>query len=281
MKKISIILTIAVTILATTACDPIENRNELSGQTTMAKIDQLVSVTAEMRDGVRSNYLLLNADGMDALCSFDYGVGTYVGTKARVQVVTEGANTVIFTALNADGTKLTKEFTVDVQKCFDVAPEWGLFCGSGEKTWVWDDDAPVWGNGGYLANVAPGWWAVSVGDIDGQAPGEGAGASMIFSVKGSSLTKVKTDGTEIKGTFAFSFTEKDIIKDSSGEADWATGTLKTAGVTVLCGINPNASPKDVTTYNILKLDDGHLVLATAQPNTGAWGEAWFWRFRAK
>lgn len=262
-----------------TSCDPIENRQEMKGATTIDKINSIVSVTAEIRDGKRSNYLLLNAEGLDALCAFDYGVGTYVGTKARVQVVVPGDNVVKFTALNADGTKLSKDFTVNVEECFDVAAEWSIFCGSGEKVWGWDTQASsVWGNGGYLSNVAPGWWAVPIGDMEGQTPGEGAAATMTFSVKGSSLTKNKSDGSKQQGIFSFDMSKKTAGADGG---PWGIGKLTTSAVTVLSGKQSNGGGAPIYSYDILKLNEQELVLAWPEPGAGAWGTAWYWMFRAK
>jgi hypothetical protein len=278
MKKITGLFIIMVMAMGFISCDPVENRQVLEGATTMDKINSLVTVSAEIRDGKRSNYLLLKSDGLDALSSFDYGLGTYVGTNGRVQVVSRGDNTVVFTALNADGTTLKKEFTVNVEELYDVAPEWELFCGPGSKTWSWDDQAAaVWGNGGYLGNVAPGWWTVSLADMDGQTPGEGAGATMTFTVKGSTLTKDKTNGSKEEGTFSF-----DMGKTTSGDNGiWGIGKLSTKGVTVLSGKQPNNDGLPVNEYDILKLNASEMVLAFPEPGAGAWGTAWFWLFRAK
>ncbi|MDR2497527.1 MAG: hypothetical protein LBD21_10420 [Tannerellaceae bacterium] len=278
MKKIKGLFAIIAVVLLCSSCDPLETRQELKGATTMDKINSLVSVSAEVRNGKRSNYLLLKSDGLDALSSFDYGLGTYVGTNGRVQVVSRGDNTVVFTALNADGTKLSKEFTVNVEELYDVAPEWEMFCGNGSKVWTWDEQASaVWGNGGYLGNTAPGWWTVAAGDMDGQTPGEGAGATMTFSVKGSALVKNKTNGSAEEGSFAF-----DMSKQTLADGNiWAIGKLSTKGVSVLSGKQPNHGGGPVNEYDILKLTNTEMVLAWPEPGAGAWGTAWFWLFRAK
>ena len=244
----------------------------------MDKVNNLVSVTAEMRNGKRSNYILLKSDGLDALSSFDYGLGTYVGTNGRVQVVSRGDNKVSFTALNADGTKLTKDFTVNVEELYDVAPEWEMFCGNGSKVWTWDSQAEaVWGNGGYLGNTAPGWWTVKAADMNGQTPGEGVGATMTFSVVGSSLVKAKTAGGKEQGAFSFDMSKKTMADGNV----WAIGKLSTKGVSVLSGKQPNHGNAPVTEYDILKLTATEMVLAWPEPGEGAWGTAWFWLFRAQ
>jgi hypothetical protein len=260
------------------ACAPIEEREELTGSITA---DQLkISAIPEIRDGVNSNYVILNSDGNPCLSSWDYGSGTLIGTGGRVQLLLTGDNDIIYTGLNPDGTKITKTLTVHIDRTYDVAPEWALFCGSGEKVWKWDDQAPaVWGNGGYLSNVAPGWWTVPVADMEGQTPGEGAAASMTFSLKGASLTKNKSDGSKESGTFSFDMTKTTM--NAGGDAVWAIGKLSTARVTVLSGKQPNAGNDPVYSYDILKLTDSELALSFPEPGAGAWGTAWYWLFRAQ
>src|SRR5690606_21912832 len=122
-----------------------------------------------------------------------------------VLLVTTGENAIEFTGLNANGTKITKTLTVNVDELtFDVPSAWASLTGRSENTWVWDGSQPaVWGNGGYLGSSKPEWWMLSVGDIDDQAPGEGEGASMVFGLSGSSLTKVKSNGDTEAGSFSF------------------------------------------------------------------------------
>lgn len=264
--------------LACLSCAPIEDRNELKGSITA---DQLkISAIPEIRDGVNSNYVILNSDGNPCLSSWDYGSGTLIGTGGRVQLLLTGDNEIIYTGLNPDGTTITKTLVVHVDRAYDVAPEWGLFCGSGEKVWKWDNQADaVWGNGGYLSNVTPGWWTVPIGDMEGQTPGEGAGASMTFSLKGASLTKNKSDGSSEKGTFSFDMSQTTL--NAGGDALWGIGKLNTSRVTVLSGKQPNADNAPVYSYDILKLTDSELALGFPEPGAGAWGTAWYWLFRAE
>lgn len=180
--------------------------------------------------------------------------------------------------MNHDGTTITKTLTVQIDTLINVPAQWGFLCGTKEKSWVWDDTDPtaVWGNGGYMGNVSPDWWKVALADIDGQAAGEGAGAEMVFAIGGSSLTKIKADGTSSKGSFSFDMTAKTLLADGTV---WAIGKLKTKNVGVLCGIQPNGGGATVYDYDILKLDADKLVLAFAEPGGG--GAAWFWMFKAK
>jgi len=239
-----------------------------------------ISAIPEIRDGVNSNYIQLNSDGNACLSSWNYGFGTLVATKGTVKVMAKGPNTIVYTGLNADGTMITKSITVQVDALYDVEPEWALFCGdSGLKDWVWDNTvAGPWGNGGYKGNNAPGWWVVSINDINGQAPGEGAGASMTFSLIGAKIIKNYNDGTTAEGSFTFDMSK---ITYDDGGAVWAKGKLNTKNVTVLCGKSPNEGNAPVYSYDILKLTENNLVLSYPEPGAGSWGTAWFWVFMKK
>ena len=276
MNKTLIYSMLAASLLMV-ACDPAEDRDVLSGAITADQLN--ITATPQVVDGKNSNYIDLNSDGVGTLTSWFYGNGTTTSTKTTVQVVLAGQREIVFTGLNHDGTYITKTLTVQVDTLINVAPEWGILCGTGEKNWVWDNTlSAVWGNGGYLGNTSPGWWTVALADIDGQAKGEGAGAKMTFAVDGSGLTKIKSDGSSTKGSFVFDMSA--ITKDDGG-AVWAKGKLTTKNVTVLCGKSPNEGNGPVYSYDILKLDDQKMVLSYPEPGAGSWGTAWFWMFRAE
>ena len=277
MKKTLIFSMLAATLMLA-ACDPTENRDVLSGAITADALN--ISATPLLVGGKKSNSVELNSDGVGVLTSWNYGNGVTTSTKTTVQLVLKGANQIVFTGLNHDGTTITKTLTVQIDTLIGVPPEWGMLCGAGAKSWVWDDTDPtsVWGNGGYKGNTSPGWWKVALADMNGQTTGEGAGAEMVFSVSGSSLTKKKSDGTSVKGTFTFDLTAKTL--DDNGVV-WARGKLTTKGVTVLSGKAPNGGNAPVYAYDILKLDDAKMALAWPEPGQGSWGTAWFWMFKAK
>lgn len=262
------------------ACDPEENREVLSGAITAEDLE--ISATPLIVNGKKSNSIELNSDGVACLSSWNYGNGTTISTKTTVQLVLKGANDIVFTGLNHDGTTITKTLTVQIDTLINVPAEWGILCGAGEKSWVWDDTqaSAVWGNGGYKGNTSPGWWKVALSEINTQAGaiGEGIGAEMIFSVQGSSLTKKKADGTSVKGAFSFDMTA--ITKDDGG-AVWGKGKLKTKNITVLCGKQPNAANAPVYEYDILTLNNSKMALCFPEPGAGSWGTAWFWMFKAK
>jgi hypothetical protein len=279
MNKI-LLYSMLAAIMMMVACDPIEDRDVMSGAITAN--DLQISATPVLVNGKKSNSIMLNSDGVGCLSSWNYGNGITTSTKTTVQLVLKGANDIVFTGLNHDGTTITKTLTVQIDTLINVPAEWGILCGSGTKSWVWDDSQTdgVWGNGGYKGNTSPGWWKVVLADVDGQTKGEGIGAEMVFSVHGSSLTKKKADGTSVVGSFTFDMSA--ITKDDGG-AVWAKGKLVTKNVTVLSGKQPNSASKNdpIYEYDILKLDKEKMVLAWPEPGAGSWGTAWFWMFKAK
>jgi len=281
MKKIIGLFIITVAAMTFVSCDPVENREVLKGATTMDKINQLVRVEQETRDGKRSNYFSFYCEGLDALSSFQYGIGRYVGTKAEGVkcFVVPGDVEILFTALNSDGTKLQRTFTFTVDECFDVEPEWELFCGTGSKTWTWDDgvDAP-YGMGDALWSDEADWWAPDISDNI-----EGPGATMTFAANGSTLTKNKTDGSVEQGVFSFNMDEQhDDYSRSLGELTTSIPVL--AGQTTGEDTGNGPDGKDVKVYEILTLTEGNMMLSWLEPDetpdTDGWGQATLWFFKA-
>jgi hypothetical protein len=274
-KAIIYILMLFMGIL--TACDPLEDRDTLTGAITADQLD--ISATPILVNGLRSNKIVL-INHSPVSCEWDYGVGLSQKALDTVLMVIEGDNPIKFTGLNADGTFIEKTLSVNVEELsFEVPVQWGLLCGTGEKEWVWAS-SNCWGNGGYLINTAPAWWILSPGaDLDAQVEGEGtADASMVFSIQGASLTKKRSDGTTVKGTFSFDMTK---TTNNTGGEIWAIGKLKTAGVTVLVGVSPDEGKASVYEYDIHTLDEETLILSYAPAGSGEWGTAYYWVFKAK
>ncbi len=310
MKNILRIFSIAVIgMMALVSCEPIENRQEMTGSVTKEEVMKYVKVIPIQLESlekpgtmVTSNYVSFRSDGLRALTSFTYGVGTFAGTFAdSVQAfVVAGEQAVWVNILNPDGTVPSwspVEFPVDVQEAFNVDPEWALFCGTGEKTWTWnggeDGNALVWGNGGYRDNRQPSWWGRTLADIgtETNAEGEGKDAVMVFSANGATLTKIRTNNTTQAGTFSFDMSKR---KTSAGNSPlwadestdpailWSIGKFYTSNVTVLVGKMQNKGEGPVNDYDILKLTEDEIVLAWPEEgdNTGDWGGCWYWMFKA-
>ncbi len=258
------------------ACDPVEDRDSIGGEISADELE--ISASPVIVDGKNSNKVILRNDS-PVLASWNYGLGTTQSSYDTVLMVVTGTAKISFTGLNPNGTEITKDLEVTVDTlAYEVPAQWGYLCGSGEKKWVWDKTATsCFGNGSYLQNTSPGWWALTVADINDQASGEGDGAYMIFSTNGATLTKYLTDGTSVSGTFSFDMTATTL--DSNGDV-WAEGTLNTSSVTVLCGISINENKAKVYDYDILSLDDETMTLSYHADGASSGSEAWFWLFRA-
>ncbi len=276
MKK-QIIYPLLILAAFIIACDPIEDRDTMGNAITADELD--ITATPVVKKGMNTNKIVME-NHSPVLSYWNYGLGTTEKSIDTAIMVVPGTSTITFTGLNANGTQITKDLTVDVDTLFyEVDPEWALLCGEGEKTWTWDESlSSCFGNGGYLGNTSPGWWALTVAEIDEQASGEGQGGTMVFSTSGATLTKNYIDGTSKSGNFSFDMSKT--TYDEGGNL-WAKGVLTTKSITVLCGISINEGGIDVNNYDILALDDETLTLSYHASGTTAWGEAWFWMFTAE
>lgn len=276
MKRLAILYFSLLSIILI-SCDPVEKTDSIGEQISADELN--ITATPIVVNGKNSNRVILE-NHSPVLSNWDYGVGVSQRQTDTVLLVVEGNNKITFTGLNPNGTTITKELTVLVDELsFAVPLEWGYLCGTGEKEWEWDTTQPaVWGNGGYMGNSAPAWWALKIDEIEEQAAGDGVGASMTFSLQGASLMKNKSDGTQEKGTFSFDLTQTIVLDDGTV---WAKGKLKTKVVNVLCGISPNEDGAKVYEYDILIINNNQLVLCYPEPGVGAWGTAWFWMFKSK
>lgn len=261
-----------------TACEPVENRDAIGGAITAEDLN--ISATSVVKDGVNSNYIEVNSEGNPCLASWTYGPETFVGSKGTIKVMMTGPNDIIFTGLNPDGSKITKTITVQVDKLYDVDPQWAMLCGDGEKEWVWDtetrEDGRFWGNGGRNSDVECAWWGRGAADIDEEAPyaGWGADASMVFTLNGTKFLKKSADGSKQEtGTFSF--------KMNSDPNAWSKGEISFKGTTILLGISQNDGQKPVSDFHIIYLDSERMVLGYDTENPENQGETWFWMFRAK
>lgn len=273
----SIIYFILLAVMTFIACDPVSDSESVGGAITAEQLE--ISATPIVINGVNTNKVILT-NHSPVLSNWDYGIGVSTAQTDTVLLVLEGQNTITFTGLNANGTTISKQLTVTVDDLyFDVPEEWALFCGAGEKTWVWDS-SNCWGNGGYLVNQAPAWWVLSPGpDLDGQVEGEGTtNANMVFSIQGASLTKNLDDGSQLKGSFSFDMSK--ITYATNGNV-WAIGKLKTNGVTVLVGVSPDEGKAPVYEYDIISLDEETMILSYTPPGGAEWSTSYYWVFKAK
>ncbi|WP_346859394.1 hypothetical protein [uncultured Draconibacterium sp.] len=277
MKK-SIIYSLIILMAAFYACDPIENRD--SNDLPIGADELEVSATPVVVNGVNSNKVVLK--NMSPVNSeWNYGIGITRKSVDTVLMVVTGPSTISFTGLNPDGSYVTKDISVTVDELtFPVPPQWGLLCGSGSKTWVWDETASsVWGNGGYLGCTAPCWWTNDKASMDSNDPDFGSNGSLTFSISGASLVKSNESGSnQVSGSFSFDMSK---TTDDGNGGLWAVGKLNTKNVTVLAGKAPNNGDAPIYEYDILQLDEDKLYLGWPEPGQGAWGTAWFWMYRAQ
>lgn len=279
MKK-SIIYAFCILAIALVACEPIEERDSIGGAISADQLD--IKATPIVVNGKNSNMLVLE-NHSPVLSAWNCGGAVSSKSYDTVMVVKTGSIDVAFTGLNPDGTKITKNFTIQVDVLSTLPIEYkNLFGdptqGITSKKYVWDETAgAVWGNGGYLGNTSPGWWTNDKAAMDKEDADYGSEGYMIFDLNGMTLKKSNAAGTKTEtGTASLDLSSKKL--DGNG-AVWASAKLITKNVTVLKGVAPNGGNAPVYDYDILKLSDSKLVLAWPEPGSGAWGTAWFWMFR--
>lgn len=289
MKNI-LLLSILVSAITFTSCDPIED-NPSSKLVSMTAEQIKATISVEQQGGKNVNKAKVVADNPLPV-QITNGINTVASSSGEFVLFNTGENAIIVSVFNPDGTTVSKEFTVNVDEIYyEVPPQYALLCGSGEKVWGWDTsvNGNVWGNAGYLSTTAEDftntgggtWWGTTPEDIASQAatygfdPKDAGDATMTFVLMGTKI--VKSSGTT--GTFSF-----DMSKTTpNGDALWSIGKLYTTGGSVLfpCKINSQPTPGAILQeYDIMALDEDKLVLTYAPAETGAWGEATWWRFKA-
>jgi hypothetical protein len=306
MNKIIYILSAFILVTLFTACDPIVDSIGVSNVVTSA--DQITStITPVMYKTYKTNKVKVHCTS-PVLCQWSGGPTTYISNDTTVLLFGKGAQSIKLIALAADGTQLTKTYSVTVDSMYYPVPkEWGLFCGTGSKTWVWATDVTstyfpgsaagkCYGNGGYLGNNAPGWWTNGLTDLQGWGV---ADDEMTFDMNGAANFTLVTGNTQIdakgvkkglqagtyKGIFSFDMTKTTVAAGTTSAtagSPWAIGQLTLVGATISLGYQPNlAGYPAIYTYDILYLDNNVMVLEIPEPGSAAWGTAWYWVFKRK
>lgn len=298
MKKILFISFITAGVFALTACNPVEESVSNDQKAiTAEELRNASSVTVYQEDGQNINYVHVTTSVSTPVQWYNGVQTANTPTTDMLQLVT-GDQAITVIAMNPDGSLVSVEYPIHVDKISDnhpVDPHWGMLCGSGTKDWIWDADAGnVWGNTGYLStndgkNLG-GWWGVPPADVAGQVTNygyslddSGADATMTFQLAGTKIIK-SSGGT---GTFSFDFTEAAYVDTDGNKGDkadatklWAVGQLKTTGDGVLFPVQINTGTL-VSTLNVNYIDDNNMVLTYASDGTSGWGEATYWKFKAK
>lgn len=271
MKNI-MILTLLMAALSFVACDPIEDRAEMTGSITADQIQ--ATVTVEQIDGQNVNKVKFSCSSPIS-CQWSNGVDTKTGASGEMSLFLLGENTVTLKGLCADGSIVEKEFPVNVDKIhYAIDPTYGLLFGSGEKVWKWAETDCL-GNGGWRADQqGPEWWKLDPAAVEEQMPAEGGNATMKFSLVGKKIE--------------FSNGKSGVIDFTMGDAcfdGWYGTFSSTCGV--LCGkvFNDCYLPAGsmITKYQLVSLTEDRLVLAWCEDETNKeWsGTGWWWVFEAQ
>lgn len=271
MKK-SLFYILLPAALLLTACNPVVDDIPMGGVLAESQLNIDVHATT---DGGNQIVLSNNTPGVGSY--WDYIVGRSAAQRDTVTLPFLGEQSITFTGLCDGGTVTTTRKINITHIDHPVAPEWNYFAGSGTdgKTWTWDPDADApYGEGGYLAEYAPDWTKVTIDQTSDP------GSYMTFDLNGGpNFTHYNSKGEVVeKGTFAFDMSQTKANADDS--TPWAIGTLTLNGATVLNGhiVGDTAA---VYKFDILTLNDDHLVLSAAPEGTAAWDSATFWLFKRK
>lgn len=294
MKKIYLLLTLLGGALFM-ACDPVEDDYSNNFKAVASADEIKATVTVEQQNGKNVNKVHIDADGNNFPIQLSNGVNTSYGTVADFLLFGEGSNTVYISTQNPDGSLITKEITVNVDEMYyDVPKEYNLLTNLSSKTWTWDTEVTggSWGNLGYMADSGEnfaatgsgGWWSCNPNDLSGQlnhsstgvATGEeDVNAYMIWSLNGTKIETFTPGGSLIRsGKFS--------IENYDSKIDgWSIGTLNTTAESILFPWQINSGGYAPTAFEVIQLDEQKMVLVYASSGTGQWGEATFWRFKAK
>lgn len=258
--KINYIITLLATLLFV-ACEPIENRHELTGELSPEDIDISVSV-----DG---NMITMKNNTKGILPYWDYGTGYSNKNELTVLQPFAGDHVIKFTAYGVGMNGVTVERTVNIAEndmdYFKDPESWNLLTDNGKgKTWVWNmEKNRPYGNGSEMMTDVE-WWGPSKDDMiaDGSAFDE-----IYFDLNGAanySLIHKKSDGTVMS-------TEKGYFNTFT-----TTYNKKTFNQVEIIGSKISKGTENGLTYDIVKLDSEELVLRERHS-----GFAWIFFFKAK
>lgn len=135
MKKIYLIFALLGMALFT-ACDPVEE--DYSNNIQQMTAEQLdVTVTVEQQNGKNVNKVKVVAENPLPI-QISNGVNTVYSSSAELLLFGKGESLITVSAMNPDGSLITREFKVNVDEMYyEVDPTYNLLFGSGEKIWKW------------------------------------------------------------------------------------------------------------------------------------------------
>ncbi|GBU08091.1 hypothetical protein AwDysgo_14220 [Bacteroidales bacterium] len=170
------------------ACDSVEDRQDLGNVLTE---NQLVFDLIQTPAG--SNSVVFQNQTANIIPYYDWGTGFSNKPRTEAYFPFAGEYTVNFTAFCAGGTVSTnKKFTVDQNDPnYFENPIWNLLTNTTGKTWVWALDHPSghpYGNGP-VDCLEPGWWQVTVAEIEGWGIAQD---EITFDINGAANFSIKT-----------------------------------------------------------------------------------------
>lgn len=299
MKKILFMM--SALALMFTSCDP---SKDSEGPDSNVSADELTAGFTIKAKSEGNNNLIVSASPARYIWVYNAEDGSVLGqgTNVEIQEVPPvGERTYFIETMNQDGTKVRSAVkSITVTEFTDLPAIFETLYGDGTgnykpSTWTWDTEAPggqYWGNGGYQADGFAAWendtpgkwwgpgnadeWAGAVKDHSdyGTSIGEEvAGAYMTLSPQGQ-LTKYKADGTLLN--------TGSVKVNAKTANEYKMANLITSPGAILFPFEINSNGKKPTSFDITFVSKQKMALT--YPDGGAqgqWGEATFWRFKAK
>lgn len=243
------------------SCDPIEDRQEITGQLSAEDID--ISVTVD------GNNITMENRTPGILPYWDYGTGFSNKQKVTILQPFAGDHVIKFTAYGVGYEGVSVERTVHVEnndnEYFNSPESWNLLTDNGKgKTWVWNlDRKNPFGNGSEMMKDVE-WWGPGVEAMkeDGSAYDE-----LYFDLQGAAnyvLTHKKADGTVLSQEKAFFSTFP------------TTYSNQTFNQVEIIGSKISKASENNLTYDIVTLNAEELVL---RERHSGWANIFF--FKAK
>lgn len=279
--KNKIITLLALSALLFTACDPIEDRDDMGRLLTESEL-----AFDLIQEPAGSNTIIFENKTPAVIPYFDWGAGFSNKARTEAYIPFAGDYKVTFTAYTGGGAvSVTRDFTVaQNDPVYFEDPAWDLITGDGAgKTWEFASDITtfngyIWGNGAYKGMPpGPSWWGRSAADAADDKID--LNAELYFDLEGAANIRSVSNGATTTGTFDIKLGEKVLSDD--GQV-WSIGSLELAGTTIPHGISINEGSKLVYKFDICTLNEDELILAYNTGNDGGSGsETWFWRFKRK
>ena len=174
---------LALMMTALTSCDPSHDNESAIGAISPDQLTQELQITAK---SAGNNNLTVFTTPTRYIKVYDAKTNSLMGTGTSVKIqiappTTEASFYAVTAAMDGNTSVKSGSKSITISEYTDLPAIYDKIFGDGaggftSHTWGWDatDNGGIcWGNGAYLENTAPGWWTVSINDIDEQAAGKG------------------------------------------------------------------------------------------------------------